>query len=67
MGSGEEMGRMSFDFCSKRQSPLPTAVFRFNDLCCSPFSYFNKEAFIYLEEIAKVCDDYQEIRKQKEW
>jgi len=59
MDGGKEMGRMSFDFCTKKQVCLPTAAFCFDDLCCPNGSYFNRGAFLCLEGIAKNCDDYK--------
>jgi len=59
MDSGEEIGRMSFDFCIKKQKPLPTAAFCFDDVCCPNGSYFNIRAFAHLEKIAEDCTIYE--------
>jgi hypothetical protein len=59
MDSGEEIGRMSLDFCVKHQTSLPTAAFCYDDLCCHSGSFFNKAAFLYLQERGETCGDYE--------
>lgn len=64
MGGEEERGRTSFDFCTKKGENLPTAAFSFNDVCCGGAACsFNPAAFRRLEEIAEVCQFYEEVKK----
>jgi hypothetical protein len=63
-GSGE-MGRMSFDFCEKKQRPLPTAAFCFDDVCCSNGSIYSMRTFEHLEKIAERCPTYEVIKEVK--
>jgi hypothetical protein len=60
MEGGEERGRTSLDFCSRKAEYLPTAAFSFNDVCCSGANLcFSAQAFSCLEEIAQECSYYE--------